>query len=182
MNEVPPTPPGWNLTFADLLAEMKAGKRKSIGRPELHWARDYERSLIPAHMHFPQQGDVYEATADVQVRYLTSWAAPFTGGGDGVLLGGERVFVEHAPVDTKPIGVNAVALNYAPIERRIVPEAERQQPKYRGYYFSLKTVELNTKFKLVQTGFKRNVELVIEADGPSATAQICVRPHADRRS
>jgi hypothetical protein len=38
----------WNFTFADLMAEMKAGKRDSVGQPELDWVRDYERSLIPA--------------------------------------------------------------------------------------------------------------------------------------
>lgn len=156
MDKSPPAPPGWNLTLADLSAEMKAGKRQSVGRPELDWARDYERSLIPAHMRFPQQGDVYEAIEDTQVRYLTKWAAPFTGGGDGLLHKGEQVFVEHAPISAEPIGANVVALNYESIEQRIVPEAEREQAKYRGYYFSLKTVDLNTKFKLIQTGFKKH--------------------------
>lgn len=107
-------------------------------------------------MRFPRQGDVYEAIEDTQVRYLTSWAAPFTGGGDGVLRKGERVFVEHAPISAEPIAANLVALNYESIEQRIVPKAEREQSKYRGYYFSLKTVVLNTNFKLVQTGFRKH--------------------------
>jgi hypothetical protein len=48
--ERPPRPEDWHFTFADLMAEMKAGKRKSVGQPELDWARDYERSMIPAAM------------------------------------------------------------------------------------------------------------------------------------
>jgi hypothetical protein len=147
---VPPAPPGWNKTIEDLSDEMQRGERKSIGRPELDWARDYERSQIPEDMRFPRKGDVYEALDDTEVHYMTSWAAPFTGGGDGKLNKGERVIVDSEPIDPKPIGVYASALDYDAIERRIIPSSERSAPKYRGYYFSFKTVELNRKFKLVQ--------------------------------
>jgi len=46
-----------------------------VGPPEVDWARNYERSLIPAGTRFPKKGDVYEATEDLQVSYLTSWSA-----------------------------------------------------------------------------------------------------------
>ena len=137
----------------DLFAEMKAGKRTHVGSPEMDWARNYERSLIPPDMRFPVKGDVYEALEDVEVRYLTTWAAPFTGGGKGILQKGERVFVNHESTDPKPIGVNVMAVDYALLECRLVPEAERKAPKYSGFHLSLKTVALNTKLKLVETGF-----------------------------
>jgi hypothetical protein len=146
---IPPAPPGWNKTIADLSAEMKKGIRKSFGSPEVEWARDYERSLLPKDIRFPKQGDIYEAIEDVPVHYMTAWRAPFTGGGDGQLKKGERVVIKDKPIDSRPIGVYAEAANYASLEERIVPSAERNDPKYAGFYFSFKTLELNRKFRLV---------------------------------
>jgi len=156
MNDVPPRPHGWNLTIADLMAEMNAGKRKSLGSPEAEWARDYERSLIPADTRFPKQGDVYEAQHDTPVHFMTAWNAPFTGGGESVLKTGDRVLIDQIPSDPKPISVYAVALDYGPMEIRVVPEADRTNPKYGGFYFSLKTVDLNRDFKLVQEGYEKS--------------------------
>ena len=151
---MPPGPPGWNQTFADLMAEMKAGKRPSIGQAEMAWAKDYERSLIPEGSRFPQKGDLYEALADHAISYVTDWAAPFSGGGNTTLLKGERVWVHAAPFDEKPVGANLLPVDYKTLEKRIVPEAERNCPKYGGFHFYLPTIELNRNFKLVRTGFK----------------------------
>lgn len=148
--ERPSRPEGWKLTFADLMVEMKAGKRHSIGQPELDWARDYERSLIPAEMRFPQKGDVYEALQDMEVEFMTAWAAPFTGGGKGMLMQGERVIVHSEPAEAKPIGAYAKAVEYKSAEERMVPASERTSRKYGGFYFYFRTVELNTKFSLVR--------------------------------
>src|SRR6266480_3217633 len=90
--ESSPRPPDWNLTIDDLIAEMKAGKRGSVGQPELDWAREYERSLIPEGIRFPQKGDVYESLKDQTVSYLIAWHGPFTTGGEAPLLKGERVW------------------------------------------------------------------------------------------
>jgi hypothetical protein len=87
--QTPPAPPGWNKTIQDLFDESKRTK-SAVGPPEVEWARDYERSLIPAGMRFPKKGDVFEATRDVEVSYLTSWSAPFTGGGSGRLKKGVK--------------------------------------------------------------------------------------------
>jgi hypothetical protein len=81
---------------------------------------------------------------------MTSWAAPFTGGGDGSLVGGDRVVIDTEPHDPRAISIYAVAVDYDTVERRIVPESERSDPRYSGFYFSLKTVDLNRRFKLVQ--------------------------------
>ena len=94
-----------------------------MGSPEVEWARDYERSLIPAGMRFPKMGDVYEATRDVEVRYLTSWSAPFTGGGWGTLKKGERAIINCEPLP-RPIAANAKAINYAQVEEEMVPESD----------------------------------------------------------
>jgi hypothetical protein len=146
---IPPAPPGWNKTIADLFDEMNSGKRATVGSPETDWARDYERSQIPAGMRFPRKGDIYEALEDMTVRYLTAWKAPRTGGGEGVLRNGDRVVVDSEPIDSKPIGVYGLEVDYDSLEERIVPASVRGAPKYSGFYFSFKTVELNRKFKLV---------------------------------
>jgi hypothetical protein len=148
--EQPPRPDDWKFTFADLMAEMQAGKRKAIGQPELDWARDYERSLIPATMRFPQKGDVYEAIQDMEVEFMTAWAAPFTGGGKGMLMQGERVLVHFEPAEAKPIGAYAKAVEYKVVEERMVPASELNSRKYGGFYFYFSTIELNTKFALVR--------------------------------
>lgn len=152
---MPHRPPGWNRTIADLMAEMKAGRRASVGQPEIGWARDYERSLIPVGMRFPQKGDVYEALEDMEVDFLTAWSAPFTGGGKGALHKGDRVFVDSEPSDPKPIGSYVVAIDYEALEERIVPASDRDAERYNGFYFHFKTVDLNRRFKLVQIGYEK---------------------------
>ena len=41
------------------------------------------------------------------------------------------------------------AVDYAEMEERMVPAAVRADTKYSGFYFCLKTVDLNRVFKLV---------------------------------
>jgi hypothetical protein len=146
---LPPAPPGWNKTIADLLAEAQRGERSSVGSPEVDWARDYERKQIPFGVRFPRKGDVYEAKTDTNVHYLTAWAVPYTGGGQGILKAGDRVVVHQDPVYPEPISVYAKALDYARVEDRMVPRDIRSDKKYSGFYLSLKTTELNNLFKLV---------------------------------
>jgi hypothetical protein len=142
-----PAPPGWNKTIDDLFDESKKNG-STVGPPEVEWARDYERSLIPAGTRFPKRGDVYEATSDVEVSYLTSWSAPFTGGGSGRLKKGERVIIDNEPLP-RPIAANAKAINYTQVEQEMVPESDRSNNKYSGFYFVLKTLQLSRAFRLV---------------------------------
>lgn len=146
---IPPAPSGWNKTISDLCDEMNRGKRTSVGSPEVDWARDYERSRIPVGIRFPRKGDIYEALEDMNVHYMTTWAAPFTGGGEGMLKKGDRIVVDREPVDARAISTYASAVDYDALEERIVPASDRSAPKYSGFYFSFKTVDLNRKFKLV---------------------------------
>jgi hypothetical protein len=92
--QTPPAPPGWNKTVQDLTDESKK-TGSAVGSPEVDWARDYERSLIPAGTRYPKKGDVYEAIQDINVNYMTAWAAPYTGGGKGILHAGDRVLVSN---------------------------------------------------------------------------------------
>ena len=145
--QTPPAPLGWNKTIQNLFDESKK-TGSAVGSPEVEWARDYERSLIPVGTRFPKKGDVYEATADVEVRYLTSWSAPFTGGGSGTLKKGERVIIDYDPLP-RPIAANAKAINYTHVEEDLVPKSDRMNKKYSGFYLVLNTLDLSRDFKLV---------------------------------
>ncbi|MGD0339981.1 MAG: hypothetical protein ABSB78_14465 [Bacteroidota bacterium] len=151
-------PPDWNLKISDLVEEVKAGKRKFIGTTEIIWAREYERSLIPDGVRYPQKGDVYESLKDQTVHYLTAWAAPYTGGGDTTLLKGEQFWIKSEPLEKNPIGTYALPIEYKKLEERMVPGSDRDNSKYRGFYFAFTTVELNNNFKLVQTGYTNESE------------------------
>lgn len=149
----PPRPDDWNLTLKDLFREMDEGKRKSLGQPEMEWAREYEASLIPEDYRFPHKGDLYESKKEQVVDYLTSWAAPFTGGDKTTIYPGERFWIDSEPIFDKPISSYAMAVDYDALERRIVPSSDRNAPKYGGFYFSFDTVVLNEDFELIQTGY-----------------------------
>lgn len=146
-------PSDWKLTIEDLLAEMDAGKRKSIGHPEIEWAREYKRSLIPENVRFPKKGDLYESKNDQTVDFMTAWKAPFTGGGEATLFKGERIWVDTDPSDDKPIGVYALPIEYDKLEKRMVPTKERKDPCFGGFYFSFDTIDLNENFTLIQTEY-----------------------------
>lgn len=147
-------PVDWKLTIADLMLEMKEGKRKSIGQPDLDWAREYEISIIPDGYRFPKTGDVYESIADQEVEFMTAWAAPFTGGGQGTLLKGEKIWIPEQTKE-KCTGAYADPVDYYRLEQRMVSEADRTADKYGGFYFFIKTSDLNEKYKLIDTGFKK---------------------------
>lgn len=164
-------PEGWNLTLDDLFAEMKAGKRKSVGNPEAEWAREYEKSLIPEGTRFPKKGDVYESKVDQTIHYMTAWSAPFTGDGEATLFKGERIWIDNNPNGERPIGTYALPIEYSKLEKRMVPPGDREQPKYGGFYFYFKTVDLNDKFILVQTGYNREGEPAPAGDVPKAVPE-----------
>jgi hypothetical protein len=123
-SKTPPAPPGWNKTISDLTKEVNSGLRTNVGPLEIKWARAYERELLPPDVRFPKQGDTYEALEDMEIGYLTAWAAPFTGSGNATLKMGERIRVTHDPVDPRPIGAYLEAVDYPALEQRMVPSFE----------------------------------------------------------
>ena len=144
-------PDNWSLTLDDLFQEINEGKRKSIEPQEGAWAKEYERSLIPASIRFPSKGDVYESKQDQIVDFMTAWSRPFTGDGTGTLLKGDSVWVHTDPGEEKPLGTYAIPVDYEKLEKRMVPLEERNDRHYEGFYFYFKTVELNENFILVDT-------------------------------
>jgi hypothetical protein len=148
-------PPDWRHTIADLMNDLKNGKREQIGEPELTWAREYERSLIPVNYRFPKKGDLYQAKFDQVIDYLTAWSAPYTGSGTATIYKGEQIWVDSDPTDEKPVGVYALPVNYKDLEERIIPSSDRAAFNYNGYYFHIDTKAINENFDLIQTNFNK---------------------------
>jgi hypothetical protein len=149
VDKPPPAPAGWNKTIADLYAELKAGRRSVLGSPEIEWAREYERSLLPADVRYPRTGDIYEAVEDLDVDYITAWSAPMTDGGRGRVLRGERIIVRYA-LDRATM-VYASPINYEAVEDRILPESVKASKGFDGFYWALRTKDLNSRFRLITT-------------------------------
>jgi hypothetical protein len=149
MRNIPPAPPDWNKTIADLMAEVDSGARRSVGSPEIDWARDFERSLLPPETRFPREGEIYEALEDVVVTYLTSWAGPFTGGGKAEIHKGEKLVIRYAPEGSRPVMVYADAVDHKSVESRSVPPAELRARGYEGSHLAIRTIDLNQKFLLM---------------------------------
>jgi hypothetical protein len=42
-------------------------------------------------------------------------------------------------------------MKYAELEARMVPDSERKAESYTGFYFAVRTSDLNTKFRLVRS-------------------------------
>lgn len=146
-------PSDWTLTVNELFNEFNTKKRKSIQQYEVEWAKDYERSLYPKNTVFPRKGYLYESIEDQEISYMTAWKAPFTGGGKSIIKKGERIWIKFNPNEENPTSTYALPVDYEKIEERMVPENERNNPKYNGFYFCLSTPILNNKFKLVNTNF-----------------------------
>lgn len=147
----PPRPEGWNKSLEDLAAEMRQGLRSSLGSPEVEWALDYERSLLPAGTRFPQKGDVYAAHEDVPVTLHLTWRSPVTTDVKYTLPRGCKVRIESAGTD-RPLTVYAVPLDYKATEKAALSFWTRIRPDYGGYHLALDTREILRSFSLISSG------------------------------
>jgi len=144
MDPPPPRPVGWNKTLEDLDAE-----KRSLTGHEMHWAREYEREQLKAWARFPLDGEVYEATQDVDVTYMIYYSAPYGGGGKGVLPAGTKVKVRLNKIDPEPISVSADALEKERLKELLMPKQEYLASNYQDYGLFIKVARLNKEFKLV---------------------------------
>src|ERR1700722_2777945 len=141
-------PLGWTKTTRDLFAESdKSGI--PVGPPETDWALAYERSLLRAWARFPRFGDIFEASDDTVVDFVTHGAAPFTGGGTGTLPKGTMVRVKSS-VASEPLAVYADPLQRE-IELDLVSEADQAAQSYQGFSLIIATAHLNRNFRLVSS-------------------------------
>lgn len=147
-------PDNWNIRLVDLIKEVSNGSRKFDAR-ELEWSREYEKDLLGPNCRYPKQGDLYACIEEHQISLMTSWEGPYTGGGEGTLKVGEQIWINGEVFDSESISVYALPVNYKELETRFVDIKDLSEPKYSGYYFSVKTANLNSKFELIQAGFEK---------------------------
>ncbi|UKN02014.1 hypothetical protein K6119_00600 [Paracrocinitomix mangrovi] len=149
-------PKGWNLTIADLMQELEIGERTEIKESESTWAREYEESLLSKSIRYPKKGDLYESICKQTITYMVAYMAPYTGGGEAELLPGEQIWITKEPSSNTPISAYAAAVEYKKLEERMVEKDERKNPAYDGFYLSVKSEDLNHKFKLIQQNFSKS--------------------------
>ncbi len=84
-----------------------------------------------------QEGQRFRTCTDIETLYLTSYRAPFTGGGKALIPAGFEFEVMHDQVDGAP-GVNCRALDYERYEELLVSKQERADSKYAGYHIVMR--------------------------------------------
>jgi hypothetical protein len=92
----------------------------------------------------PREGErLRVATDDYAAAVLTTWAAPFTGGGDERPIPRGTVLVVQASVEGRPSFV-AVPEDYQGLERLLVDASDRKQRRYDGYYLVVPKADVGT--------------------------------------
>jgi hypothetical protein len=81
-----------------------------------------------------RKGDRFVTTRDVATSGLTTWLAPFTGDFPTDIPEGTVLVADHDAVATAP-GFSCLPDRYDEMEAALVPEEDRRNPKYAGYYF-----------------------------------------------
>ena len=105
--------------------------------------------IFKGSLDYPKGGEVYEAVHDTQITYMTHFMAPFTGGDKAYIQKGERIIVSK-PNRPKPTGYYCHPLNSDEIEDRIVPDADRKDPRYNGFSLFINTTTINQDFRPVE--------------------------------
>lgn len=87
-------------------------------------------------MRTPRKGDRYRSLRPFPIIVMTSWAAPCTSGVEGIFPVDEAFAVLDDPVE----GATAVScrpVRYERLHAKLVPEADRADPLYHGYYLCI---------------------------------------------
>ena len=87
-------------------------------------------------MRMPRKGDRYRAKQSFPVIVMTAWAAPCTGGEKGMFPADEAFVVSNDPVEGAT-AVNCEAVRYDRLHAQFVPEEDRTNPLYCGYYLCI---------------------------------------------
>ena len=151
-------PKGWNKTVADLFEEMRQGKRLIATDEEGEWAKEYEKSLLPASAVFPEEGQVWHAVDDCDVEFEVFFTAP-GGGPSGAtrISRGERVRI-GSQTNSDALSVHFLPLRYEELELAIVAQHIRANPRYADYALYSKTGYFNEHFRLVRMRTETSVD------------------------
>lgn len=84
--------------------------------------------------HSVKKGNRFSVAKDIDATGLTVWGAPYTGSFKCTLPAGTILVADHDQVPTAE-GFGVVPEKYKEMEKQLVPESDRNQRKYSGYYF-----------------------------------------------
>jgi hypothetical protein len=131
----------WNLATDDL-------DWGEFGRNCIRWADNYERSLLPPELIFPQANQIWEAARDCEVNFNAFFTGPPAGKlfmlpteplpfGKTPLTKGERVRI--GPInEARPMTIWFTPLRYFDLQTQIVPEGVLRMTGYSNYTLSLR--------------------------------------------
>jgi len=105
--------------------------------------------IFNGNSNYPTGGEVFESLRDTPISYLTHYMAPYTGGDKAIILKGERIIVSK-PNKPKPSGYYCYPLNTEEVEKRIIPDSERNDPQYNGFSLYMDTSSIVQNFKQVE--------------------------------
>ena len=118
-----PPPPKWDKTCDGLEDARK-------------WAADYERSLLRPGTIFPRAGQIWEALAPCDVKFVAFIPRTILPGGRARLQQGERVRIYSQ--EPRPVQVGFQPVRYDELQSSIVPDEVRNHPRYQYYWLSLR--------------------------------------------
>ncbi len=97
----------------------------------------------------PMDAAVYETVQAIEISYVTSHFAPYTGGGTCTIPKGEQLIVRNAKAQINT-AYYCEPLNYEGLEKTIVDQEERDEPTYAGYMLSVPYNVLLSNCKLIE--------------------------------
>lgn len=146
----PDKPKDWCLTYEDLKKEAQAGKRKTIRKYEIEWAREYEESLIPQGYRYPEPSDVYIFNQDFQLRFLSHWSGPWTLGDDYTFKKGMKCHITYDNTIIRPERFDLRPFNYQEIFEAYKSSIKSPDPKRcKNISFNISKKEFDEYFELL---------------------------------
>ena len=111
----------------------------------------------------PNFGEVYTAICNAKVRTTLLYTGPGSDALIGEIPNGTRIVV-LSPLRPNAKGILALPLNYKQLEKKLVPESERQDPFYSGY-------RLTIDVKDIDSCFSKNCDVIVEFDDKQIQAK-----------
>jgi hypothetical protein len=96
-----------------------------------------------------RKSDRFRALSDIETNVLIQWRAPLTSGAPCVIPVGTVLVADHDQRQGYP-GFGCVPEEYALLLPSVVPEEDRKNEKFAGYYFVLLSEDIGTKLELVE--------------------------------
>ena len=99
----------------------------------------------------PKKGERYVVRREFPASILTTWFAPFTGGGKKTIPIGLEFVIENEP-NAGAVAATALPDPYESWERELVDPSEREAEKYSGYYLVIRFDALYANCECINAG------------------------------